>query len=459
MIKLKTNPFDKLRTGSQKSKAVCMKGSYLPVILLLSVVFITLASSVASIAMANLKEARHNEKLISSLEVSEAGINYYMWHLSHDNTDYCDGNICNGLGPFGPFTHQFTDSSNKVIGSYDLYVTPPTTGDAVITVKSVGRLVGSKSERVVIAEVGMPSFAKYSFLTDSECWFGAGETTNGPVHSNAGVHFDGVANGVVSSSSKTYKPSNSFGGDGGEHDGVWGDGGPKGFWIYPVPSVDFNKISVDMVNMKVLANNGGIYLGSSGSLGYYIKLQTNDKISVYRVSSEKDDGIIATYLQDYDLPGNGMMYVADNVWVDGTFNNKITIAAEITTGNSDAKIKIKDNLLYSTKDGSANIGLIAESNIEVPRYAINDIEIDAAMLAQKGHVWFPYSSGYIKNSISIYGSISTNLYWTWSWINGSGNITSGYRMTTQTYDPYLTLSPPPQFPTTGSFAILSWREE
>jgi hypothetical protein len=159
------------------------------------------------------------------------------------------------------------------------------------------------------------------------------------------------------------------------------------------------------------------------------------------------------------MPANGVVYVSDNTWVDGVADGHITLAAEITSGNKDAVIKIRDNLLYSAKDGSSSIGLVSESNIEVPNYAPSDLEIDAALLSQKGHVWFPSTSGYIKNNISVYGSISTNQYWTWSWVNGIGSVVSGYKNTTQTYDPYLTLSPPPEFPTTGAFAILSWREE
>lgn len=435
------------------------QGSYLPIILLIAVIFIVMATSVASIAMANLKEATHNEKLVSSLEISEAGINYYIWHLSHDNKDYCDGNTCSGSGINGPFTHQYKDFSDNVVGSYDLYITPPNAGDSVITVKSVGRLNNSKSERTVIAEIGMPSFAKYSFLTNSECWFGPGETTNGPVHSNAGVHFDGQANGIVSSSLATYKPDASFGGDGKIHEGVWGNGGPKGFWVYPVPVVDFNKVSIDLVNLKAQAQAGGIFLDSSGSKGYYIKLQTIGTISVYRVSGVKANGQLnMTYLKDYDLPENGVVYAADNVWVDGTFNNHITIAAEITKNGQDATITIKDNLKYTAKDGSASVGLVAESDINVSQFSPDDLEIDAAMLSQKGHIWFPYVANAVKNNINIYGSIATNQFWTWTWTAGN-NVTSGYKNTTSTYDPYLSLSPPPQFPTTGSFAILSWREE
>ena len=447
----------KLKTIIQNFITNRSRGAYLPAIMMASVLFIALAVSVISISTADLGLSRKHEKTVSSLEIAEAGVNYYMWHLSHNNKDYCDGQTCTADTPYGPYTHEFSDPSGKIIGTYELYITPPALGDSVTTVKSIGRLNNNSGDRTVIAELGMPSFARYAFLISTECWFGDNEITNGPVHSNVGIHFDGTANGIVSASQESYTPSSSFGGDGRVHNGVWGNGGPQNYWVYPVPTVDFNRISIDFANLKQKSDTGGIHLAKSSSLGYYLKLKNDGKIDIYRVSRERTSGITTTFLRTENAPSNGIMYVEDNIWVDGTYNGRITIAAH-TSGSGQPTIKIKDNLLYSTKDGSASVGLVAEGNIEVPEYAVTTLEIDAALLSQTGHVWFPYVYGSVKNQINVYGSISTYLTWTWTWVSGS-TVTSGYRNTSQTFDPYLSLTPPPEFPTTGSYAILSWREE
>ena len=433
------------------------KGAYLPAIMMASVLFIAFATAVIAISTSNLKLTKVNERSVSNLQVAEAGVNYYMWHLSHNNKDYCDGNTCVGDPPYGPYSHQYADPSGKILGTYDLYITPPALGESVTTVRSVGKVSNSTGDRTVTAELGMPSFARYAFLVGTECWFGADETTNGPVHSNVGVHFDGTNNGIVSSSSTTYTPSGQFGGDGHVHNGVWGNGGPTNYWVFPVPTVDFNRISIDFTNLRTKAITSGIYLGSSSSRGYYLRLRADDKIDVYRVSRERTSGITTNYIETRNAPSNGILYVQDNVWVDGTYNNKITIAAH-TPGSGTPIIKIKSNLLYQAKDGNSSIGLVAEGNIEVPEYASDNLEIDAALLSQTGHVWYPYVLGAVKDNIQVYGSISTLQTWTWTWVSGS-TVTSGYRTTSQTYDPYLTLNPPPEFPTTGTYAILSWREE
>jgi len=446
--------------GIRASKFVFRKklGAYLPVIMMVATLFMGLSIAVLTLSLSNLKLAKNHERSISALDIAESGINYYMWHLSHNNKDYCDGNVCQGEGPYGPYVHDYKDADGKVLGAYEITITPPILGDTVTRIRSVGLLSNSTKKRTLTAELGMPSFARFSFLTNTECWFGVNESTEGPIHSNVGIHFDGTANGVVSSSNSTYIPSSSYGGDGHTtRDGVWGNGSPKNFWVFPVPKIDFNQVSVDFINLRTKADMGGIHLASSNSRGYFLKLRADKKIDIYRVSRERSSGITTNFIETKDAPGNGILYAEDNLWIDGVWSERITIAAH-TSGNSAPIIKIKDNLTYSAKDGTASIGLVAEGNIEVSEYAVTNLEIDAAMLSQTGHVWFPNVNGVIKNSINVYGSIATNLDWTWTWVSGS-TVTSGYRTTHQAFDPYLSLTPPPEFPTTGTYAILNWREE
>jgi len=424
---------------------------------MISTIFLAFVGALMGIALSNVKRATHHEKLVSELNIAEAGINYYLWHLSHNKEDYCDGATCPQNPPYGPYHHDYTNASGEIIGSFDLTITPPDQGDSTVEIKSVGKMLNSKSERTIIAEIGVPSFAKYAFLSNTESWFGDNESTAGPVHSNVGIHFDGIANGLVTASSKKYTPTSTFGGDGSEYDGVWGEGGPKGYWVFPVPAVDFNKISADLAAIKTEANTGGVFLDNSKSSGYHIILKEDGSFDLYLVSKERSSGITTEFVRNYPKPAKGVVYVNDNVWVSGTYSGKITIAAEKSSGQS-AKIKIHDNLLYKAKDGSAAIGLVSQGNIEVPSYATGTLEIDAALLSATGHVWFPYADNAVKDTITVYGAIATFDYWTWTWVSGTTTL-AGYAHTNQTYDPFLTLSPPPQFPTTGTYAILNWKEE
>ena len=433
-------------------------------IIVLAIVAVVV-SIVFSLVILSLKKADSNSRQISVLDIAEAGINYYLWHLAHDPTDYKDGNSTPVSSPFGPYPHNYTDSSGKVIGSYTLYITPPPLGSNRVKVESKGVINGGNENRTIVAELGIPSFAAYGFLSHSEAWFGSSESTDGPAHSNTGMHFDGIGNDIISSANATYTPTSSFGGDGSVHNGVWGNGGPQNFWVYPVPSINFTSITANFNSLRTQAApaNGGILLDTitSGGIGYYLNLKNNSTIDVWKVTGESSTGITKSFVNNRAAPANGILYSDYNVWVDGTWNGKMTIvAAKLPdVSSTNRSIKIINNLLYTAKNGTVNVGLITQRNISVARYAPTTLEIDAAMLVQKGHIWWPYINGVIKTTITVYGSIATYDYWTWTWVNGSGTVVSGYQTTQTTYDRNLTLAAPPGFPLTGSYAILSYKEK
>ena len=471
---------------TRKYKIIIRKlspGFYLPLILGFAAIVMIIGMSIISFTYSNMSVVKRQSNSNSALAVAEGGINYYLWHLSHNNKDYCDGNACSGNGPFGPYTHELKDTLGNVIGSYTLTITPPVSNGATVTVRAEG-VATTGEKRTVVASLGIPSFAQYSFVTNSEAWFGDTEATNGLVHSNRGIHYDGVANGVVSSAVNTYVPASCFGGNGQTKNGIWGTGGPTSYWTFPVPQVDFNQLTSDLSNLQTLAQTDGLHLptlvdnrGRKTYSGYAIRFNAGNTITVGRVTSAQDNGsaggcaahsrhnsLMQSVLwenSNRSYPTNGIIYVADNAWVWGTIGGRITLASGRLpdTPSTNTNIYLQNDILYTVKDGSVALGLISQSDLVVNSSSESDLEIDAYLLSQKGKVFRPYYYNNIKTKISIYGGVASNSWWTWSWVNGSGTVVSGYVNTIQTYDSYLALSPPPQFPTTGSFAILSWKEE
>src|SRR5690606_34193692 len=55
-----------------------------------------------------------------ALNIAEAGVNYYRWHLAHDPDDYQDG-----TGEDGVYTHTYQDPEGGEIGNFDLEILPP----------------------------------------------------------------------------------------------------------------------------------------------------------------------------------------------------------------------------------------------------------------------------------------------------------------------------------------------
>ena len=513
----------------------------LPALISVIVSFSIIGLAVTEVTLTNFTAIANSVKTQQALNIAEAGVNYYEWHLNHNGTDYTDGNTSGNtltVYGYGPYVHQYVDLNGVVEGTYTLYIQPPTSSSSsVVTIRSIGQPLNSGITKTIKAEVGIPSFASWGVVSDSALWFGANETASGPVISNQGIRMDGANTSTVSSANSSYTPSASVGGDGSSHPGVWCSTSvtspvncttrSKADWLYPVPTIDFNQVSSYLCTLKKIAFSSSsttsslnsnsnacsstpnesttAYIArsnsnSSQSKGYLIVLNPNSTYDLYKVSSEDDTQ--SSYLSALGLslvssgnaiPSTGVIYVEDNVWVTSNpdFSGRVTIAAgnlSAASSNSYANITVAGPLLYSTKNGSDAIGLIAQNTISIAPYAppppsvtpIN-FEVDGALLAERGNVWYPdtyninpllCTTGYVDPSqqFLFYGSVATRQTWTWSWLDGdsqcgnaaydtaSGQYISGFLNNTTQYDYNLMYNPPPYYPLTSGYSILSWRE-
>lgn len=267
---------------------------------------------------------------------------------------------------------------------------------------------------------------------------------------------------------------------------------------FPVPVISFNTLSNNISEMMSLAaeadgqiidsstNNCGI--SGDCSEGFQIVLNDNN-YTLFGVDGTNCGGFGITGTNNFGsftYPANGIILVndRDKLWIEGNIeNNRVSVLlfnGAIEQGNAD--IIISGDITYSNNDGSEALGLIAQRNIEVDRcIANNNLEINAAMITKKGSI---LANGVdpIKNSLTINGSIAAYngfdfyeeveqtccntckvLIW---WVTdcllcGSYDCSTetGFNSTSIEYDSNLDYNPPPHFPTTGEYRILSWKEE
>lgn len=517
----------------------------LPALLSIIIAFAIMGTAITEVAYTNLFLSGNVVNNQKAFNIAEAGLNYYMWHLNHNATDYKDGGTTPAspdptLG-YGPYTHNFIDTNGVKEGTYTLWINPASAGSTVVTVRSIGTVTtnGRSTTRTVQAKIGSPSFANYAVVSDASLWFGNTETAGGPVDSNQGIEMDGPSNSTVSSANATYVPPAGLHSvnypDGQSHPGVWCDTSvtspvncntrSKSAWIYPVPLVDFNQVSSSLCTMKKVAfaadpstaslatqsnacnqipnTRTAAYLpqrNSSYSLtqGYLIVLNTDGTYNLYYVNAE-DDSLTpytsALTLQavatNVTVPASGVVFAEDNVWVlsNTTYHGRLSIGAGRLTSSSSASyanIVIAGQVLYSTKNGNDALGLISQNSVVLAPYAppssgAFNFEVDGALLAQNGNVWYPgvyrtnsYAStrGWVNNNqqFLFYGSVASRQDWTWTWQgcyyscgdavydNVSGYYISGVLHNTTQYDYNLQYAPPPSYPLTSGYNILSWRE-
>ncbi len=464
----------------------CQKGSVLIFNVVLIFIFSTVMLGVLSYAVVQLRVIRSSVNRELAFQIAEAGVNYYQWHLAHFPADYYDGNASTTPGPY---VHNFVDTdTNQKLGEYSLEIIPPTVGSTVVTVKATGYTVDNPSQkRTVTVRYGVPSLAKYAFLTNTDVWIGNTETVNGEMHANGGIHFDGIGNAPIKSSKPNIPPgpgyqcysyhgcSNPFQ----WKPGIWGSAATstKNYWKMSEPNVDFSAITADLQTLESLAE-GQADLPPSNAQGYSLVFNSDGTVSVYKVTSlrahqtgwdvydsahnEDLDYQNRTFQYTMSIPTNGVIFVKDHVWVEGVVKGRVVVGATkySTNPNLQARILIPNNLTYLAKDGSHSLGLIAEKDILITYFAPNSIEINGALIAQKGSAQRYYFPGNTKTSINIFGSVASFGVWTWSWVNGSNQCTSGYCSTATTYDANLLYYPPPSFPLSSEgYRQLSWSSD
>lgn len=434
-------------------------------ILLFTLVFgavasLIIISGVASYAVFENKASNRKHDRDLAFHIAEAGINYYRWHLAHNQTDYTDG-----MDQPGPYQHPYNDKDGNPLGYYSLNITPPLSGSTVVIVESTGWTITSpNATRKIRVRMGAPALTDYTFLSNAGLNFSFTTVVHGPVHSNNNIRFDGTTDSWVKS-----------------HTFIQGGGGPKSFWQYPVPQIDFFSVTADLAKIRDLADNGGLHLTSSGKEGYQMVFNGNS-FALYKVTS-KDcyngegrwrkkwsgwywDGAIycfdignRVFAQNYTIPANGAIFVEDNVWIEGTVNGRVSIGVgKFPVQEPYKRIFISNNLTYAAKASDDVIGLLAQGDIVVPYEAPDVMEIDAALLSQFDKIYRPFYYENMKDTLTIFGSQISYDGGGWKYVNGWGNVISGFVNTNHSYDANLRFYPPPGFPVGTTYELISWEE-
>ena len=450
------------------------RGSITPSLLIIVASFAVAIFGVLFVISQQLDFSHRQVASDSALAIAEAGVNSYRWHLLQDPTDFTSG-----VG-----IHDYEDTEAGLIGQYELTITPPAESSNIVTITSTGWTSRyPKVKRTIRVLYGAISLTSFSFLHNSNVWFGNGVTINGPIFSNGGIRQDGTNNSTVESSKEIYICGIETGCTNPEEKpGVWGNGEIDEIWSFPVKPIDFDSIKVDFSKLKAFAQTTGLYLGPSAAQGYHIVFADNGDFSVYKVtgvnsfkgySIEKgcenlyQDIVSEELLGTYQISQRNIVFAEDTVWVDGVVNGKITlVAARFPIGSFETNIWVTKDLTYLAKDGNSKLGLIAQKDIITGRDVPEYFDLHAAILAQNGRIirhhynWFQcsHSSDKMKNEFNFYGSLISNFSSYWNFAQGPKSPAAGFTKSTLDYDASMRTDPPPYFPNTIEYRFLSWEE-
>lgn len=480
-------------------------GNILISVLIFASVAVTVVIGLTNWGAAILRSIRTMSQREQAFQIAEAGVDYYQWRLAQNPTDYKDGTATSG-----PYVHNFYNKDGDLLGTYSLMITPPLPGSSIVKIVSTGTLASSTISRKVQKTLAKPSLAKFAATSNDNLYFGSGTEVFGPIHANGGIRFDGVAHNIVTSSRTTYTDPDS----GTTKWGVYTNSGtddpnpsvgpvnnrPDVFIAgrqFPVPNVDFVGLTLGLTELQALAQPaaGGKEWTSSGREGYLMIFKVTGGVTSYdlytvrnlaSVSSSCSDNVTAnsqksgpviyqwgtwsiktpissntTFVGNYPIPTNGVIFVGDDVWVEGTINNaRVTIVSALIGNNNplnNTNITINNNLKYINYDGRDSIGLIAQGNINVGMNSADNLRIDAALVAIKGRVGrYYYSSScanYSRSTLTLYGMIASYLRYGFAYTDGTGYATRNI-----IYDGNLLYGPPPSFPkSSDQYQVISWQ--
>ncbi len=456
-------------------------------------IFLMSTTALAGYLLMTKKVQREKETRERALQIAEAGLEYYKWHLAHWPTDLEDGTN----GP-GPYVHTYSDPETDAVGTFSLDIdanlecNAPTT----IDIKSTGTVAADPDyKRTITGRYSRPSIAEYSYIVNTNVWAGADRVITGKYHSNGGVRMDGDNKSQVSSSVSSWQCTSSFGCSPTQtKNGVFGAGTNPNLFVYPVPQVDFAGLTVDFGNLKTYArDNGGLYFGpvggESGRRGYHALFKSNGTVDVYKVTNvtevwgysdeegwEREGHIISdkTFLGNYTVPTDcSIVFFEDKLWIEGVIKGKVTVASgDVSQPNYHPDVILSGDITYASNDGSDGLTVLAENSVTIPLNSPTNMTVYGIFVAQKGRygrnhyttsgsndVPSSYDSYVQQDTLTTIGTIVSNGRTGTQWSCG-GVFCSGYQTRVDSYDGRLSTAPPPFTPYTSvDYKFVEWREE
>jgi hypothetical protein len=457
-------------------------------------IFFAVFSALTSFVLVENKVQRAQSIQSSSLQVAEAGLEYYRWFLSHYPND-----LQHGTGQSGPYPIVFNDPEAGVVGTSTLSIVGNMNCGVVtsIDITSVGNASASPQyARTLFARYARPTVGRFSYVLNESVWAGSDRVILGPYHSNGGVRMDGTANSEVSSSLASWNCTSSYGCSpaSSSANGVLGNGPNSAFWKYPEPQVDFAGIAADFGALKTYASTSGRYFATNGSAtanrGYRVTFNATGTVTVRPVNNTSNIQSLPVenyssgdLQQDYTVPSTlgsattysiasscGLLYFQDDVWVSGTTTRKIALVAADTQNSGVAPdITLVGDLKYSVNDGTTGLLAIAEGDIHIAANSPQNMTLNGIFIAQTGafgrNLYKTNTSGSScnnsyenRNTLTILGTTVSNKRTGTKWAGACGSY-GGYNTRIDSYDRRVTADPPPFTPTiSNDYYFIDWRE-
>jgi len=460
------------------------KGVIVTLVLVFGLIFLILLGGLFTFILLQYRQSVQKVAWSEALNVAEAGVDYYKWCLNNEIEANC-------------LTEKdYYEPAGNKIGKFALQISSTVACGQTIQREIISTGWTDKFpdlKRKVSVLYARESVAKFSYVLNDNVWIGSDHEIRGPYHSNGGVRMDGENQSTVTSTKDKWICTSAFGcSPCPTNYGCWLDGtdcfcpgvftttqnSNPGLFSFPVTPFDFTGITIDLAQMKSVAQP---YLPPSNTLnsqgkGYHLKFENDGTFKVWiitQLSSTRAYSLEEGNHYDYFTitsedfygtysinPNCSVIFVEDNLWPEGEVKGKVTIAsANLINPNLDTDVILQGNINYTALDGSDGLLVVGERNVLISPNSPNQMELRGIFIAQKGRFSRNHYSNNFREKLEIYGSIVSNGRVGTQWIDSGGNIVSGYLKRESYFDSKLIYNPPFFTPNIGTeFKIINWEE-
>ena len=445
-------------------------GMALATVVAISMVLFLLASTLVMLATQGQVAASNQAQRTKALAAADAAIDAYVYQASIQ-------------------TFPGTLSGSTAEAAWTVTAPPRAPGSMITTLTAIGTIPAKAgapaTTRKIIATVRSASFSDYMFLLNEYFNLGPGGLVKGNVRSNDYVNNDGEITGYV------YAGGDITGSGTFDKHPLYPNYGTQSFAVVPYGSL----MATAVADGTYYPNSGtfGSGLNTRHYLGYCVTLAgTGGTITKVRSIDTGTGAMVVDAYKTFTIPGNGVLYFDDPVWLSGTYSSKVTVVVgkdvegpgggdhsptgreypgpsgmnpASSTGsinNANSSVFIWNNLQSQDPSNPDQVcGIVTMGDIsftsEYPNAVTpTNLTIQAAMLSSMGSIHADWTTNKLKNHLKILGAEAALDQGFIKYGSYTGFDTRDYW-----YDPNLDINTPPNFPILGDnkVHVRSWIEQ
>ena len=402
------------------------RGTTLALALVAAIIVSGALAALTSLALAQTRDARRYTDSVDAV------------YLAHSNLELAKQLIVSG---------SHTPTAGTAVPGTGVSVTGLTGGTLLLTATE---MYDTDATRQVAQQFSMSqSLANYLYFSDLSRLTFRSSRRRGAIHTNNELRFSG-AGGEYGPDVSTSLGISYLNGAAPDNTTLHGTVDPA----RPPIDIQLDPLS-GLPQLDVIASATVADFSFDNTADTRIRLYVNSGQQMLAIERWSGGSLVSQ--QDVAAPANGHIYSTGLIEVHGEVIGRLTIASQ-------SSIRIVDSIVYRDASGQsaylngddysatyepnpnydhdAALGLIAQNDILWNESIPQSFEVNAAIAAIDGSIKVE-TTDYLRESLRVLGSVTSRRGILLGYLNGSGDVVSGFKSSSMVYDGgFLDVAPP-----------------